>query len=220
MKISKILFFFAFLVAASMLKDPIALSFPAANTADKQIVLPDQNTLQNVVTKNNNIKNEIDYFAHLQPKHREILRRWLKTKPYLRPGVEEIDNSMFTAEYKDHFEDNIKMLREAVGAKGYQYYSVGDMNRDGETDFAVLLVDSRKDQDDDTDKFALAIFNAPFKIGQAPNYYEEDLYGITNSYIVFNKMIPKHLYLGKFESDVYCATYYAKGKTYYFKDCI
>jgi hypothetical protein len=115
----------------------------------------------------------------------------------------------------------MKFLRETVGEKGYQYYSVGDMNRDGKKDFAILLFDTSKPRDErGADNFALAIFNAPFKKGQKPNYFEEDLRGITNSYIVFDKMTPKYLYLGKFESDVYCATYYPKGKTYFFKDCM
>ena len=193
------------------------------------------NSDQTTATQNANIqklpnepvKKEVDYFAHIKPQHREILREWLKSKPYYRPGVEEIDDSMFheesyedKAKFKENFEGNMKFLRETVGENGYQYYAVGDMNRDGKKDFAVLLVDTRNPgNDDDPDQFAMAIFNAPFKKGQKPNYFEEGLYGITNSYIVFNKMTRKFLYLGKLESDVLCATYYPKGKTYYFKDC-
>ena len=179
-------------------------------------------------TSDEPLKPQVDYFAHIQPKHREILREWLKTKNHLRPGVEEIDNYMFheeayedKANFRKEFEGNIKFLRETVGEKGYQYYAVGDMNGDGKKDFAVLLVDTRKPgNDENPDEFALAIFNAPFKKGQRPNYFEDGLYGITNSYIVFDLMTEKHLFLGKLESDALCATYYSKGKTYYFKDCI
>jgi hypothetical protein len=168
----------------------------------------------------NPVGKKADYFAHLKPEHKEILQDWLKTKKFLRPGVEEIDNSIFQEKYKDHFEDNVKFLRDTVGKNGYQYYSKGDFNRDGKEDFAVLLVDSRKHKETDADFFTLAIFNGPFRKGQAPNYYEEGLSGITNSYIVFDKVSEKHLFLGKFESDVYCATYFPKGKTYRFEDCI
>ena len=39
-------------------------------------------------------RKSVDYFAHIKPEHREVLRGWLKSKPYLRPAVEEIDNSV------------------------------------------------------------------------------------------------------------------------------
>lgn len=192
------------------------------------------NTNQTTVNQNSNapdvrdekvkaepVKKETDYFAHLKPEHREILRAWLKTKTYLRPAVEEVDNSMFFEKYKEYFDENMRFLRETVGKDGYQYYAVGDMNRDGKKDFAVLLVDSRKPvKERGFEDFALAIFNAPFRKGQRPNYFEEGLGGITNSYIVYDQMVKNRLFLGKFESDYYCATYYPKGRTYFFKDCI
>lgn len=161
----------------------------------------------------------VDYFAHIKSEHREVLREWLKSKTFLRPAVEEIDNSIFWEKYKSHFKENYRFHRETLGEGNYQYYSVGDMNHDKEVDFAVLLVDTRK-QKGDGDYFALAIFNAPFKPKQSPNYFEENLHGITNSYIKFNAFDEPYLFLGKFESDYYCATYYPKGKTYYFKDCM
>jgi hypothetical protein len=200
-----------------------------ASCAVKEQVVQSQsnstlNTNQNVSVQtppNANLaeKKTVDYFAHIKLGHREVLREWLKSKPFLRPAVEEIDNSIFEEQYKSDFEGNYKFLRETVGENGYQYYAIGDMNHDGKTDFAVLLVDNRK-RKDEVDYFALAIFNAPFRKGQKPAYYEENLYGISNSYIVYDLMTEKHLYLGKFESDVYCATYYPKGRTYYFKDCL
>lgn len=212
----------------------VVLTFLLASCAVKETTVQSQssqNSHQSVLTAQKSSDgipsnpDETDYFAHLHPNHRDVLQEWLKTKKYLRPAVEEIDNEMFHEKnyqdkknYQEDFEANMKMLRESVGENGYQYYSVGDMNRDREEDFAVLLVDTRE-QKEGVDHFVLAIFNAPFRKGQSPSYYEEKLSGITNSYIVFDKMIEKHLFLGKFESDVYCATYYPKGKTYYFKDC-
>ena len=120
--------------------------------------------------------------------------------------------------FKKNYEENMKMLRESVGVNGYQYYSVGDMNHDGKVDFAVLLVDSSSKDTDEFPDFALAIFNAPFKKGQSPAYFEQNLSGVTNSYIVYDLMTEKHLFLGKFESDVYAATYYPKGKTHHFSN--
>jgi hypothetical protein len=217
MKVLKIIIIFVFLLTSCNLN---------GQTVQNQISV---NSNQTAATQNANIqklpnepvKKEVDYFAHIKPEHREILREWLKSKPYYRPGIEEIDNSIFLEEYKEYFEDNLRFLRETVGENGYQYYAVGDMNHDRKEDFAVLLVDTRKPgKYGPHDEFALAIFNAPFKKGQQPNYLEEGLFGVTNSYIVFDKMIEKYLFLGKFESDVLCATYYPKNKTYYFKDCI
>lgn len=165
-----------------------------------------------------NSSTDADYYAHLKLEHREVLREWLKAKPYLRPAVEEFDDYIFQEKDKSNFEDNLKFLRDTLGENTYQYYAVGDMNHDGKEDFAVLLVDTRK-QEDEIDHFALAIFNAPFKKGQTPAYYEEGLAGISNSYLIFDKK-EKNLFLGMLESDVLCATYYPKGKTYYFKDCM
>jgi len=116
---------------------------------------------------------------------------------------------------------DVKFLRDTVGENGNQYYAVGDMNQDGQTDFAVLLVDTKKPGGHDvTDEFALAIFNGPFRPNAKPAYFEKQLQGISNCYIVFDRMEKDHLFLGKFESDVYCATYYKKGKTYRFEDCL
>lgn len=166
-------------------------------------------------------KEAVDHFAHLRPAHREIVRDWLRSKPSLRPAVEKVDSWVFSEEWKKDFKDNYKFLRETVGKGGYQYYAVGDMNGDKQTDFAVLLADTRKPATEhDIDRFALAIFNAPFRKGQQPAYFEEGLAGISNSYISYNQLAKKRLFLGKFESDVYCATYYPKKKTYYFKDCL
>lgn len=196
-----------------------------------------QNKAENKLTSENsnsevveNKKKDVDYFEHLQPEHKDVLQDWLKTKSFLRPGVEKIDNSMFDENayedkknFKENYENNMKFLRETVGENGYQYYVKGDFNKDGKEDFAVLLVDNRK-KEGDNDWFSLAIFNAPFKKGKSPNYYEENLHGITNSYIVFSDEFSekpgKYLFLGKFESDYYCATYYPKGNTYRFEDCM
>ncbi|MFN2456167.1 MAG: hypothetical protein ABR577_18335 [Pyrinomonadaceae bacterium] len=197
---------FALFMTSCAVKEQVVQSQSNSNINANQTA-----NVQNSSNTNVAENKTIDYFAHIKPEHRGVLREWLKSKTFLRPAVEEIDSS--------DFEGNLKFIRDTIGENGYQYYSTGDMNRDGKADFAVLLVDSRK-RKEEVDFFAMVIFNAPFRKGQKPAYYEENLYGISNSYIVYDLMTEKHLYLGKFESDVYCATYYPKGKTYYFKDCM
>ena len=216
---------FAFLTVSCAVKEQTVQSQINSNANFNQMVTPNQNVNVQSSNANTTETKAIDYFAHLKPEHREVLQQWLKSKTFLRPAVEEIDNGMFQEKnytdkenFKKNYEENMKMLRESVGENGYQYYSVGDMNRDGKADFAVLLVDSSSKDTDKFPDFALAIFNAPFKKGQSPAYFEQNLNGVTNSYIVYDLMTKKHLFLGKFESDIYAATYYPKGKTYYFKD--
>ncbi|MDQ4122175.1 MAG: hypothetical protein M3209_12110 [Acidobacteriota bacterium] len=212
---------FVLLTASCAIKEQIVQS-QSISTVDAN-----QNANAQNSSNANLVENKtVDYFAHFKSEHREVLREWLKSKTYLRPAVEEIDNGIFDeknytdkAKFKENFEGNLKFHRETLGEGNYQYYAVGDMNHDKKVDFAVLLVDTRKPKGD-VDHFVLAIFNAPFKPKRQPSYYEENLYGITNSYIKFNAFDEPYLFLGKFESDVYCATYYPKGKTYYFKDCV
>lgn len=211
---------FILLMVSCALEEPTVQSQISVNTKSDSTDVTNQNTSSQISSNINSIPNKnIDYYAHLKPRHREVLQEWLKSKTHLRPAAEEKDSTVYDEEWKSTFESNMQMLRDTVGKNGHQFYSVGDMNGDRKEDFAVLVVDSRKENRKDIDRFGLAIFNAPFKVGQKPAYYEDNLYDIAACYIVFDKMSEKHLYLGKFESDVYCATYYPKGKTYYFKDC-
>ena len=70
-----------------------------------------------------------DYFSHLQPQHRDVLKKWLAHRPWLRPATE------------DDCEDkgNLALMRRDLGRKVHPYYSVADFNGDGKNDFAVLL---------------------------------------------------------------------------------
>ena len=97
-------------------------------------------TVSNAAVKEEPVKREVDYFAHLKAEHREVLREWLKSKPFLRPGVEEID-SIYFENGRITSEADLKFLRETVGNNGYQYYAVGDMNRDGKKDILFQHAD-------------------------------------------------------------------------------
>ena len=89
-------------------------------------------------------KPPVDYFAHLLSDHKEIVKAWLKSQPNYRLASEDSDSGLIPGNDSEWPEGNVKFLRETVGENGNQYYAVGDMNQDGQTDFAVLLVDTKK----------------------------------------------------------------------------
>ncbi|MBC7910967.1 MAG: hypothetical protein H7Y30_10735 [Pyrinomonadaceae bacterium] len=171
---------------------------------DLPAITPAQN--QASANRNNFPKLKRDYYAHLKLEHQVVLKAWLKDKSWLRPAIEQEDSV---------FKDDLKLIRQGIGKVVNQYYSVGDFNRDGREDFAVLLADGRYIEDG----FALAVFNGTFKANQSPAYYEEKFDYITNSYLVFNRTVNHHLYLGVFESDWYCMTLIPKGRGYTYRDC-
>jgi len=150
---------------------------------------------------------KINLPAYLRPEHKAVLERWLKEKLHLRLATEA---DCTDGEYLD-------MLRKDWGKDFNPHYSIGDFNRDGKDDFAVLLVDMKKGQEQG---FAIAIFNAPFANKKAPNYFEDGYLDLGRCYIVYNQMAKRRLYLGMFESDFYCVTFYPKGLGYYFRDCL
>lgn len=212
MKIAFLLFLTLALVACGS-NDQIANIKPVADDGNREATVP-----QPTPTRLIDDRVKVDYYAHMKPEHRKVLQQWLESKPNLRPAVEEIDSYLCKDNVKRSVEED-RSLRDNLGMHGYQYYAVGDMNRDGQLDFAVLLLDTRK-YDGDADHFSLAIFNAPFGPKSTPAYYENKLQGIASCYIAFGGNNEKNrLFLGMFESDMICATYYPKGQTYYFKDC-
>jgi hypothetical protein len=145
--------------------------------------------------------------AYLRPEHKSVLEKWLKEKHYLRPATE---SDCADKEY-------LEILRKAWGKDFNPYYSIGDFNRDGKYDFAVLLVDLKNGEQGG---FAIAIFNAPFVNKKAPNYFEEGYDSLGHCYIVYNKTIRRRLFLGMYESDVYSEIFYPKGARRYYRYCL
>jgi hypothetical protein len=145
--------------------------------------------------------------AYLRPEHKTVLERWLKEKRHLRLATE--------SDLTDN--EDLEIWRKDWGKDFNPYYSIGDFNRDGKNDFAVLLVDLMNGENHG---FAIAIFNAPFTNKKAPNYFEDGYTDLGRCYIVYNQMAKRRLYLGMSESDVYCVTFYPKGLRYYFRDCM
>jgi hypothetical protein len=144
---------------------------------------------------------------YLRPEHKPVLERWLKEKRYLRLATE--------SDLTD--KEDLGIWRKDWGKDFNPYYSIGDFNRDGKNDFAVLLIDLKNAQEH---KFAIAIFNAPFANKKGPNYFEDGYIDLGRCYIVYNQMAKRRLYLGVSESDFYCVTFYPKGPRYYFRDCM
>ena len=105
----------------------------------------------------------------MKPEHREVLQEWLKDRTHLRPAVEEIDNTL----------DKSKL--ESIHKKGWtQFYTIADINKDRKEDFAVLLVNVNE-----VNRFAIAIFNGNISKGQSPNFFEENLNGISQVFIEY-----------------------------------
>ncbi len=181
----------------------VALAFLSASCVSRGQITQNQVSLN----ANNPATVERDYYSHMRPEHRAILRTWLEQRSWLRPAVEDVDSI---------YKDNPELIRREIRKSVHQYYSVGDFNSDRNEDFAVLLIDNRHA---DISGFTLAVFNGAFRGNQSPAYYEENFDGISNSYIVYDGMVENRLYLGVFESDYYCMTLIPQGEGYTYEDC-
>ena len=80
----------------------------------------------------------------LRPQHEELVKQWLASRPELRLATD--------ADYAYKAD----LAAERIGNESYHpYYAVADFNGDGQEDFAVALVNTRKR----TANFAIAVFN-------------------------------------------------------------
>ncbi|HWT02349.1 MAG TPA: hypothetical protein VN256_19010 [Pyrinomonadaceae bacterium] len=102
-----------------------------------------------------------DVPSFIRPEHRQSVRAFLRTKPYLRVAA--------YADVED--KERIDNLNDGFGENKSPYYAVGDFNGDGRKDFAVAFVNTRRPKD-----FAVAIFNGPFggRRSVRPAYYESN----------------------------------------------
>ena len=150
-----------------------------------------------------------DYFAHLKPEHKAILKAWIeRNKPWLRPAVEDLDSA---------YSKNPEKIRRILGEKAHQFYSFGDFNGDSKEDFAVILVDDREDYTEDCKRevcSALAIFNGDFSENQSPAFYEEELDMIEYGYIAYDQKVKHRLYFGSLEGYYFCSTLIPKRDGY------
>jgi len=105
-----------------------------------------------------------DVPSFVNPEHRQSVRAFLRTRPYLRVAT--------YADVED--KERIDSLGDGFGADKSPYYAVGDFNGDGRTDFAISFVNTRRPKN-----FAVAVFNGPFRGGRPvrPAYYDEERFG-------------------------------------------
>lgn len=105
-----------------------------------------------------------DVPSFIRPEHRQTVRGFLRTKPYLRVAT--------YADVED--KERIDSLNDGFGEAKSPYYAVDDFNGDGRKDFAIAFVNTRRPKD-----FAVAIFNGPFRGGRMvrPAYYNEKEFG-------------------------------------------
>lgn len=155
---------------------------------------------------NHVVKNVSMFDSKIDPQHQEVLTRWLKTKPQFRLANES----------QDADKEGLAFYRQDWGKHFNPFYAVADFNRDRRKDFAVLVVDSRKSAEEG---FAIAIFNAPFNKKSRPNYFEAGYAGISRCFIAYDQMTRGRLFLGIYEGDSICVTFYPKGQRYVYKDC-
>ncbi len=85
--------------------------------------------------------------SKLSPEHEKVLNAWIKTaKLNLRPAL-----------MTDFVDANaLSQARAEWGSDYYPYYRVGDFNRDGKDDFAVVLIDPTSKK---KTRFSIAVFH-------------------------------------------------------------
>lgn len=133
--------------------------------------------------------------AYFSKQHREVLQKWLAKNPHLRVASE-----------KDcgRCENEIANQRKVSGANYHPYYTVGDFNGDGKEDFAVALIETKVVKRKRVfQKFAVAVFNAPFSRGKAtPAFYKDDL-NLRDGGLFFDTSTPQpnRLFVGLFGND-------------------
>jgi hypothetical protein len=133
----------------------------------------------------------------MKAEHSATLKLWLKAKPNFRPATEADCTN----------KDGLKL--ERTGNKNYvPYYFAGDFNGDNRTDFAVALVDAKKQG---AKKFAVLIFNGG-KTGFNQSFYRAELDLREMGFFLFGES-PEYLSIGEFQTDN-CTLFKWNGKKY------
>ena len=137
-------------------------------------------------------QDSTDFYAHLQSKHREVLKKWQGKTTWLRPAIEE-----------DASKDDLKEWRRE-NKTFFPYYVVGDFNQDGKEDFVVMLKNIKAE-----DEGVLVIFNAPFS-NSKPAYLNRG-FGVRNYYVEYLEDL-RMLYFTAYETHGFYLK--PKGKKY------
>lgn len=105
--------------------------------------------------------------SHIRPQHRNVLSQWLS--PGWRPLT--IDDALAGAT-----KDGRQSILDGIKSRGKNYhpfYAVGDYNRDGSLDFAIIVTGESRG----STRRAVAIFHGPFARNQlkVPVFYSENV---------------------------------------------
>jgi hypothetical protein len=143
--------------------------------------------------------------SHLRSQHSEIIKGWLSHRSDLRLATEA-----------DCVNKNgLAAMRKEKGRNYQPYYAVGDFNLDGEEDFAVALINSKKRKW----KFAVAVFNGPLAALRAPSFLDEQSDLSDGGFWVGSVAKGNRLIAGTFESDN-CIILQPRRKSYVWKNCV
>jgi hypothetical protein len=133
--------------------------------------------------------------SYISAKHRLVLQRWLKREPNLRVATDE-DCGRCAGDFANQ--------KRLSGADYHPYYTVGDFNGDGKTDFAVALIEvEERGEGRFTQKFVVAVFNAPFSRRMVEPAFEKDNLNLRDGGLFFGppRSRPYRLFIGVFASD-------------------
>jgi hypothetical protein len=117
--------------------------------------------------------------------------------------------------------EDIKQLKTGAGGVWkpvpdyHPYFATGDFNGDGIEDFAAVVVEPSKKQNN----FALLVFNGPFESGNVlPAFFKAGL-DLTNQGLFYGPPRPKpyRLIVGRFESDT-GSILLPRGRSYTFNE--
>jgi hypothetical protein len=134
--------------------------------------------------------------SYISVPHQKILQRWLER--------EEPDLRVATDEDCGRCADNIANQRRLSGADYHPYYAVGDFNGDGQKDFAVALIEVEADAEGKvTQKFVVAVFNAPFSRRRIEPAFFKDNLNLRDGGLFFGppRSQPYRLFIGLFTTD-------------------
>jgi hypothetical protein len=131
----------------------------------------------------------------LTTQEQNVLKSWLTYHPEYRIATDEDCDCA----------DDIKQMKAGWGGAWkpvpdyHPYIATGDFNSDGAEDFAVVVVDRSKKENN----FALVVFNGPFKSETASPAFMRSGLDLKCQGLSYGPPRPKpyRLLLGRFESD-------------------
>ena len=132
--------------------------------------------------------------SYISARHQKVLQMWLKREPELRVATD--DDCGRCA-------DDIASQKKTSGRDYHPYYAVGDFNGDGREDFAVALIEIEESGERATQKFVVAVFNAPFSSRRAEPSFMKDNLNLRDGGLFFGppKSKPFRLSIGLFSND-------------------